>query len=57
MTPEQQIEFTDAIEERIKTHIKYRDDYEIWDEGYIEIDTQIRELAWVLELFNQIKNK
>lgn len=57
MTPEQQKEFTDAIEARIKDFTIAQSDCEMYDFDWRMYQERIVELKWVLNQFNQIKNK
>ena len=57
MTPEQQKEFIGAIEARITWYSKCMDSCEFWTDGWHEGYNKIKVLRWVLEQFNQIKNK
>ncbi len=57
MTPEQQKEFTDAIEARIEGFIDLQST--LCEEGTLWNNENSKkiELQWALERFNQIKNK
>ena len=57
MTPEQQKEFIGAIEARITWYSKCMDSCEFWTDGWHEGYNKIKVLRWVLDQFNQIKNK
>ena len=57
MTTEQQKEFTEAIERRVELFKKYMEGYDPWDFAYMDNESRISELEWVLGQFNQIKNK